>query len=126
MNSVYCFELETMRIFGPNGIETFKSTVMVDNEDAHIVEGRQWHLGAGYCQSSLPNPNHPNKNRKTYKLHALIMNTPKGLVTHHINHNKLDNRKINLQIMTNTEHLLLHRRLKSLTMQAARAANRQG
>ena len=128
MNSVYSFELETAVLFGLNGIERYNSTVLVDLEDAHIIEGRQWHLQNGYCQSSLPDINHPNHNRKAYKLHVLVAGTPKGLITHHINHNRLDNRKCNLQIMTNMDHLALHRKERSMvkeqqaTMQAARLA----
>ena len=41
-------------------------------------------------------------------MHRDVMNTPEGLVTHHINFCGLDNRKQNLRIMTNSEHLRLH------------------
>ena len=38
-----------------------------------------------------------NGKKKTIRMHALINNTPKGLVTDHINRNKLDNRRRNLR-----------------------------
>ena len=39
-------------------------------------------------------------NKKHTVLHRLIMNTPKGYVTDHINGDKLDNRRENLRICT--------------------------
>lgn len=54
---------------------------------------------------------------KSRKEHIYIMEQHlgrrlvKGEVVHHINHNKLDNRLENLQLMTWTEHSRLHRKL---------------
>lgn len=39
-------------------------------------------------------------------MHREIMNTPKGLMTDHINHDGLDNRKCNLRVCTNRENQL--------------------
>ena len=40
----------------------------------------------------------------TIRLHRLIMQCPSWLKVHHINHNTLDNRVCNLQIITEREH----------------------
>jgi hypothetical protein len=65
MSGVFTFEVETAVLFkNSHVIERYTSTVIVDVEDAHILEGRKWHLTQGYCQSCLPNPEHPNNNRK--------------------------------------------------------------
>lgn len=37
-------------------------------------------------------------------MHRLIMNTPDGMETDHINHNRLDNRRENLRICTTAEN----------------------
>ncbi len=38
------------------------------------------------------------------RMHRLIAHTPRGLVCHHINRNSLDNRRANLQNMSEFEH----------------------
>lgn len=47
---------------------------------------------------------------KSVKIHRLVTDCPKNMVVHHINENPLDNRKINLKIMTNKEHISFHHR----------------
>ena len=43
------------------------------------------------------------------RMHRQIMHTPKGQVVHHKNRQGLDNRKANLQNMTDADHTELHR-----------------
>lgn len=38
-------------------------------------------------------------------LHRVIMDAPKGLEVDHINHNRLDNRRINLRLVTHQQNL---------------------
>ena len=45
----------------------------------------------------------------TICMHRFIARTPFGQVTHHINHNSLDNREANLQNMTKEDHTDRHR-----------------
>jgi len=76
--------------------------VLVDTEDLPLIESRNPNLSisrrsrTNYCSFA--------KNKVTTPLHRLIMNTPKGLVVDHINHNGLDNRKQNLRNCTHKEN----------------------
>jgi len=42
------------------------------------------------------------------RMHRVVADTPPGLVCHHINRNPLDNRRLNLQNMSQFEHQKLY------------------
>ena len=44
------------------------------------------------------------KTNKTILMHRIIMNTPQGMDTDHINHDTLDNRRLNLRICTRSQN----------------------
>lgn len=44
------------------------------------------------------------KRYQGYRMHAVIMNTPKGMDTDHINGDKLDNRCCNLRVVTRSQN----------------------
>ena len=66
----------------------------VDNEDFDRLKSISWHYNFdGYAKSN------------TYGyMHRFIMNTPEDMLTDHINHDTLDNRKSNLRICTSQEN----------------------
>ena len=71
-----------------------KREVLIDAEDWNRVKEHKWFL-------------HQPKDKiyvatgaEHRYLHRLIMNTPSGMVTDHINGNTLDNRKVNLRVCT--------------------------
>lgn len=70
---------------------------LIDEQDLPLVERYSWcawpHRNTTYAQSGIG------------LLHALIMQTPKGMVTDHINGNGLDNRRKNLRVVTHRENL---------------------
>lgn len=70
---------------------------LFDDADLCAVEPYTWCLNAkGYVVSQIDG--------KIQYLHRWLMKTPKGLVTDHINGNKLDNRRCNLRICTSADN----------------------
>ena len=61
--------------------------ILIDDEDAYILDKHSWHLNHGYLT-----------NGSMIALHRMIMKPPKGMVVDHINGNRLDNRKSNLRV----------------------------
>ena len=78
---------------------------LVDDEDYEMLSGFKWHYSNGYAIH-----HHYIKTvkgrpiTKKVLMHSLIMNTPKGMDTDHIDGNRLDNRRNNLRICTRREN----------------------
>lgn len=80
-----------------DGIEFF-----VNSCDLDLVLQHRWNTnGSGHVATEYGIP-----------IHRLLMNSPKNMDVHHINGNKLDNRRINLIMMTRSEHTSLHMRTR--------------
>lgn len=81
------------------GIEIIKKNgqrilYKIDREDISKIECYRWYVHNGYCATRYIN-------RKEINLSQLIVGRPpKGFVVHHINGDKTDYRKKNLQIVT--------------------------
>lgn len=77
---------------------------IVDKEDYAELSKMKWayskSLNTGYARSYV----NENGKKKYIYMHNLIMKTPKGMDTDHINRNGLDNRKENLRIATRSEN----------------------
>ena len=91
--------------------------VLYDAEDEDKVAAHKWYISKERCDfyvtSKILHPDggwytFPNGYRRrrqaNLRLHRLIMGTPKGMQTDHINGKPLDNRKSNLRICTNAEN----------------------
>ena len=92
-NSVRCMSYETKSdyVICKCGSGQF----LIDISDYEFVKQYGWHISKlGYATE--------NRSKKT--LHSMLMNTPKGLYTDHINGNKLDNRRSNLRIVNCSEN----------------------
>lgn len=76
---------------------------IVDDEDISLVVGHNWKVNAkGYMYYSCV-----IKGKKHIVfMHRIINQTPQGLYTDHLNHDKLDNRRANLRTCTNYENSL--------------------
>lgn len=76
---------------------------IVDEEDFEILNRHKWRLvGAGYV--SRNSVKLVTKRQKTIYLHKILLDCPDGYEVDHINKNKLDNRKANLQICDRKEN----------------------
>lgn len=81
---------------------------LVDDEDYELLGQRRWCCGKeGYAQRK--------DNNTIIRMHRIIMNTPDGMLTDHINQNKLDNQKNNLRICTYAENLMNSSKRKHTT-----------
>jgi hypothetical protein len=76
-------------------------TTIVDDEDYDFLNQWKWSLGSG---GRARRSGYKNDDTKTISMSRVIMNAPKDKYVDHINHNKLDNRKSNLRLCTNTEN----------------------
>lgn len=69
------------------------SRAKIDLEDVEKCKLYKWYLGTnGYVMA--------HKNKTCFYLHRFITNVSQNLQVDHINHNKTDNRKINLRMVT--------------------------
>lgn len=74
--------------------------ILIDNEDFEWLNQWKWSYKDGYAVRTIWPTHHQ------IRMHRLIMNTPKGMDTDHINGNGLDNRKLNLRICTTSQNLM--------------------
>lgn len=79
----------------------------IDLEDVKKCEKYKWTIKKddGYVRNL----------RNVGYLHRFIMDCPKDMVVDHINHNKLDNRKENLRVCSESENKFNHKIYKSNT-----------
>jgi len=81
---------------------------IVDPEDYEKLIGYVWYAANALCTFYAQR----NENGKSVRMHRQIMNPPAGFFVDHENHNGLDNRKANLQIVTPAENTYNKRKEK--------------
>lgn len=86
---------------------------IIDAEDLELVS--QWKWFASRSGSSYYAQR--KHNGTTVKLHRVLANAPDGMQVDHVNHNGLDNRKINLRLCTKSENLRNRRKQKGCSSQ---------
>lgn len=69
---------------------------LVDTKNFEIVRKYRWYIKFGYAFAKL--------NYKEFSMHHLLFGKKDGLITDHINRNKLDNRLCNLRFVTKSQN----------------------
>ena len=72
---------------------------IVDDDVFDELSKHKWCFSGKYAKRAVSTPK-----IKTVLMHRVIMNTPEGMETDHINCDKLDNRRENLRICTRAEN----------------------
>ena len=88
----------------------------VDDDDFEWLSKYKWHavIHSGYFRAERTA--YVNKKTVNIFMHREIMKTPKGMLTDHINHDTLDNRKENLRICTSSQnHMNFKKKLNNTT-----------
>lgn len=79
---------------------------LVDDEDFEFLSQWKWTFdattGYAYRRQHLPSSRKHQKCRKVY-MHRLINQTPEGMLTDHINRDRLDNQRSNLRTVTKSQ-----------------------
>lgn len=77
---------------------TQNKKAMIDDVDFQYLNQWKWHYHHGYAARTI-------RNKKIY-MHRIILDTPEGLDTDHINRNTLDNRRCNLRAVTHRKNIM--------------------
>jgi hypothetical protein len=76
--------------------------ILYDEDDIDWVKNYTWSVGNhGYAVTSIK----IDGQSTGFLMHRVIMDCPEGMVVDHINKNKLDNRKANLRICTQSDNM---------------------
>lgn len=86
-------------------VEITGGTILLDPEDAGVVEGSRWYVNNGYARRNFWTRVDGKKRCRTHILHRYLMGLGPGSGTgdwtvDHLNGNTLDNRRINLALVT--------------------------
>ncbi len=77
---------------------------LVDDEDFEYLNQWKWFVAHGRAARSIRIKG--TKKKRGIFMHRLIINTPIGMDTDHIDRNPLNNQKSNLRIATHTQNLM--------------------
>lgn len=85
-------------------LPTSRGPILIDKEDEEFARQFSWYAvpaygGRFYAHARVP------RTGKRILMHRVLMDAPKGLVVHHRNNNGLDNRRCNLEVMTNRKNV---------------------
>lgn len=102
-------DTESEELFDCTLVACGSRTVIIDNEDADRIVGYTWYVRRTRFNCYAYRIKIIHGKKFMVWMHRQIMHCPDGMVVHHKNRNGLDNRKENLELMTEKQHAQLHR-----------------
>jgi len=81
---------------------------IVDAELYPSLSTYHWQARKSYCRWYAMRKVVRDGREFWVRMHRQIMNTPRDQITHHVNRNTMDNRRENLENMTQRDHHFLH------------------
>lgn len=85
-------------------LKDIANLVLIDPEDCYLIKEKRVWLSAGYPAIYFQDPT--TGTFRMERLHRIIMHPPNGYGIDHINRNKLDARKCNLRVCTQSQNTL--------------------
>jgi len=82
---------------------TLRSAI-VDDDDYARLKDIEWYISVSRGKMYARRQTRKSRPVGETWMHRIIARTPVGRITHHKNGNTLDNRKINLQVMSQKSH----------------------
>lgn len=84
---------------------THGKVAIIDDDDFEMVSGHRWHVSfkdnnAFYAATNV----YPTSGHTIIQMHILIIGKKPGFEIDHINHNGLDNRRVNLRHVTSQQN----------------------
>lgn len=87
---------------------THGMTAIVDPDVYEQIKGYHWQARKSFCRFYAMRKVKHSNGEYWLRMHRQIMNTPHGLIVHHKNRRTLDNRKCNLENITQKIHQAIH------------------
>jgi len=87
---------------------THGMTAIVDPDDYEKLKAYHWQARKSFCRYYAMRKITTDHGECWIRMHREITFCPAGLIVHHVNRRTLDNRKCNLQIMSQQQHQAIH------------------
>ncbi len=100
---------ESEQLFDCTLIACGSRHVIIDDEDADRIVGYVWFVRRTRYNCYAYRTKKPHDKVFMVWMHRQITHCPNDMVVHHVNRNGLDNRKENLELMTEKQHHQFHR-----------------
>lgn len=102
--------MRTVKIFRTTRGKVECGVLVLDDVDAEVGDGRWRYHSEGYAVRGRGRPGSPTIYAHRIVAARVFGEIPPGSVVDHVNHNRLDNRRENLRVVSNEENLARNRR----------------